>query len=392
MCALCGDRSRPLSFHMIEFTAPGRAVPDGGVAMAQRSQRSNDVTTRGSFPICTSCAPPCAKCGLPVPSDRQQEFLAAITRGAGACTITSGLGVCEHIKWSLFARAVVKRTLKLGRFATNPPARALSLVSGLEDEPRRPRARLLTPPAPEDAEPIPTGDRTTIWMPLKPDHPVLAAAGVTAITHIPVFVDGPAFREFEKTRTVDVTPRALMFGAVLHAREDAPGVDPLPFRQHLPRLLEVLAQGFSEASVEDLMTHAAATLRVEHGGALSRRALENAVKLFPMFHRARSDLIVDLWLAALRGPSSERQEVLVAMLAAFGKLNRSHLRAGPRAFVCYAAVAGTALTKGLDAARELSLELNSEIKAGDEGELRVKLEAFLAKDGADLSQLQVSLS
>lgn len=147
------------------------------------------------------------------------------------------------------------------------------------------------------------GEHTTLWLPIRPDHPVLAAAGVTATTHVPIFLDGAEYVAFKRTRQLDVSPKALLFGAVLRAFEDPPGVSPEPFRKMLPRLLETLARGFGERDLELMLINVAANLREAHGGGLSRHVWENVVRLHPRFDRARSDLIVDLWHIGLDRPT-----------------------------------------------------------------------------------------
>jgi hypothetical protein len=234
-------------------------------------------------------------------------------------------------------------------------------------------------------------DRTTIWAPLGLDHPLLAAAGFTGPAQVPLFVDGQAFREFEKTRRVAITPAVLLFGAILHAREDPPAVDAGPFRDRVRDLLAELARGFQAASLEELLLGATADLRRKHGSALSRRALENAVALFPSFQRARSDLVADLWVEAGRASGPDRAGLLRSLVQEFGLLDRRPLNAGPRAFVCYAAVAATAATEGSKRGRELFLDLAGEIDAGDEGSLRKNLDRFLGGEAADWSLLEVPL-
>jgi hypothetical protein len=219
----------------------------------------------------------------------------------------------------------------------------------------------------------------------------MAAAGFTAPVQVPVFVDGQAFREFEETRRVDITPRALLFGAILNAHEDPPAVDTRPFREALSALLEALARDFQSPSMEELLLDVAAVVRKDHGGDLSRRALENTIALFPSFHRARSDLVADLWVEAGRASGSSRTGLLASLLEEFRRLDMRSLDAGPRAFVCYAAVAATAVTRGKEPARQLLSELAADIEAGDEGSLAKNLAAFLAGDATDWSMLAVSM-
>jgi hypothetical protein len=105
-CALCGASSRPLAFHMLEASIYGGAQPPTGfVPMAGTPGR-----VRGSFPICTHCAPPCKKCGLPIPTEKVLELRHRLKA-------STGVGVCQDIQWRLFAAALLKRLLGIGRFS-----------------------------------------------------------------------------------------------------------------------------------------------------------------------------------------------------------------------------------------------------------------------------------
>jgi hypothetical protein len=221
------------------------------------------------------------------------------------------------------------------------------------------------------------GNYTVIWFPVRPDHPVLAAAGFTETSQVPVFLSGEAFRRFEKTRTADVTPKALLLGAVACADDDVPGADTRPFLEHLPAMLDVLARGFGAASADELVVDVACLLREQHGSALAHRALKGMVKTNPSFQLARSDLLVGTFFAALDAEGPERRALAMELLELFGALVRDRLSPGPRAVTCYAVVAATLLLRGAEAARRKLEELGAELDAGDEGELRVKLEAFL---------------
>lgn len=234
--------------------------------------------------------------------------------------------------------------------------------------------------------------RTTIWLPVRPDHPILAAAGFTEVSQVPVFLDGEAFLRWQERRSVEVSPRGLLFGAMLHADGEAPVVDSRSFLAHLPAMLDVLARGFGADSTEGLVVDVAATMREQHGSALSRRALRGVIKAFPSFHLARCDLLIDTWMEALDAGERERRQLLVEVLDALSGLDRSRLAAGPRAVACYATVAATAVVEGLDQARRQLDALGPELDAGDEGELRLKLECFLASGGTGWAGLRFTVS
>lgn len=109
-CALCGATSLPLAFHALEASFDeGSATPNGFVPMSASRGR-----VRGSYPLCTKCAPPCSKCQLPRPSERILEF--GYKLGA-----KQGIGMCEHIQFGLFVQALFKRLFGLGRFRKAKP-------------------------------------------------------------------------------------------------------------------------------------------------------------------------------------------------------------------------------------------------------------------------------
>lgn len=110
-CALCGSKSRPLAFHMLESSFnEGSALPNEFVPMSASMGR-----VRGSFPICDSCAPPCKKCRLPIPAERVMEL-------GHRLNATNGNGVCQDIQIVLLVGAVFKRLFGLGRFANKSSA------------------------------------------------------------------------------------------------------------------------------------------------------------------------------------------------------------------------------------------------------------------------------
>lgn len=104
-CAICGNKSNPLAFHILENSfAESAALPMGFIPMSKSMGH-----VRGSFPICTACAPPCAKCSLPIPTEKALEF-------GYKSSSRVGNGVCQHFLATGFAIALLKRSLGLGRF------------------------------------------------------------------------------------------------------------------------------------------------------------------------------------------------------------------------------------------------------------------------------------
>ncbi len=69
-CAICGKANVPLAFHMLEASFnEGDNLPESFVPMSASRGR-----IRGSYPICTSCAPACKKCQLPIPTEKVMEL------------------------------------------------------------------------------------------------------------------------------------------------------------------------------------------------------------------------------------------------------------------------------------------------------------------------------
>lgn len=104
-CAICGKTKVPLAFHVLEAEFnEGVTLSRGFVPMSASRGR-----IRGSYPLCDSCAPPCRKCNLPIPTERVLDY----GHNIGA---SNGNGICQHIKFGQFFLAITKRIFKLGRF------------------------------------------------------------------------------------------------------------------------------------------------------------------------------------------------------------------------------------------------------------------------------------
>jgi hypothetical protein len=236
------------------------------------------------------------------------------------------------------------------------------------------------------------GNYTVIWFPVRPDHPVLAEAGFTETAQVPIFLSGEAFRRFEATRRADVTPKALLLGAMVNADCDVLCADTRQFEKHLPAMLAALARGLGAASADELVVDVACVLRDQHGSALAQRALRGVVKANPSFQFSRSDLLVGTFFAALEAEGAERRALAVELLELFSALVRDRLSPGPRAVTCYAAVAATLLLEGAEPARRKLAELSADLDAGDEGELRPKLEAFLDQGESGWAALRFTVT
>lgn len=92
-CAICGAADKPISLHVLEYYHDSLlAAPSEFVPMSK-----SGGTSRGSVPICVSCAAPCGKCGLPVVTPWHRkigDFLQSRTNGV---TLRAGQGYCRHV-------------------------------------------------------------------------------------------------------------------------------------------------------------------------------------------------------------------------------------------------------------------------------------------------------
>jgi hypothetical protein len=106
-CAMCGKTNTPLAFHMLEASFnEGEKLPKSFVPMSSSRGR-----VRGSYPICSSCAPACKKCQLPIPTEKIMEL--RMTLHAKTAN-----GICQHVHMGLLFCAIFKRLFKIGRFAS----------------------------------------------------------------------------------------------------------------------------------------------------------------------------------------------------------------------------------------------------------------------------------
>lgn len=91
-CAICGAERRPLSLHVLEYYCDSRIpTPPSFVPMSQ-----SGGTSRGSIPVCTSCAAPCRKCGLPIATPWHRKLVTLFQSGTPGVTVRTGQGYCRH--------------------------------------------------------------------------------------------------------------------------------------------------------------------------------------------------------------------------------------------------------------------------------------------------------
>lgn len=92
-CAICGSERRPVSLHVLEYYSDSRIpTPPTFVPMSQ-----SGGTSRGSIPICTSCAAPCGKCGLPIATQWHRKLGTLLQSRSPGVTVRTGQGYCRHV-------------------------------------------------------------------------------------------------------------------------------------------------------------------------------------------------------------------------------------------------------------------------------------------------------
>jgi len=91
-CAICGSEGRPVSLHVLEYYSDSRIrTPRNFVPMSQ-----SGGTSRGSIPICTTCASPCGKCGLPIVTQWHRKLGELLQSRTPGVTVRAGQGYCRH--------------------------------------------------------------------------------------------------------------------------------------------------------------------------------------------------------------------------------------------------------------------------------------------------------
>lgn len=93
-CAICLSEHGQMSLHLLEVLVPEtNAMPLSLVPMA----RSRGMI-RGSFAVCSDCAPICKKCGIAIRTRKVDEAFKAIKASAtNGAEVYVGNGECEHI-------------------------------------------------------------------------------------------------------------------------------------------------------------------------------------------------------------------------------------------------------------------------------------------------------
>ncbi len=106
LCAICGSKGIPLSFNAVEYYQDDTGtLPKGFFPMSQTSY-GDFGTIRGSFPVCTKCAPTCAMCGLPRHSDVLVKFLRGL-EVQFEDNVHWGCGLCNHFHITDFIKRLL---------------------------------------------------------------------------------------------------------------------------------------------------------------------------------------------------------------------------------------------------------------------------------------------
>ncbi|HRD26682.1 MAG TPA: hypothetical protein PLO65_00115 [Caulobacter sp.] len=91
-CALCAQEHRPLALHVCDFYEDASCPPRTPALLIGK----NSIGRRWSLPVCTECAPPCPKCGLPIVSGWIKKSVEALQAVPWARKAKIGLGICRH--------------------------------------------------------------------------------------------------------------------------------------------------------------------------------------------------------------------------------------------------------------------------------------------------------
>jgi hypothetical protein len=107
---MCGRTGEKLFFNLLTVhVEPNKPFPKGFVPLSQFSSSEFTEDIRGAFPLCIQCVSPCPKCEQAEPSEKLLNFArqqkAQVT------------GLCDHIKWGFFIKALLMKAFRLGRFA-----------------------------------------------------------------------------------------------------------------------------------------------------------------------------------------------------------------------------------------------------------------------------------
>ncbi len=104
-CTICGSESRLVSLHVLEYYSDSRVpTPQFFVPMSK-----SGGTSRGSIPVCTSCAVPCGKCGLPIATPWHSKMGALLQTQNPGVTVRTGQGHCRHVHLLSDLLSVLKR-------------------------------------------------------------------------------------------------------------------------------------------------------------------------------------------------------------------------------------------------------------------------------------------
>lgn len=91
-CLLCGARNQLMSLHVLEYYHNSSITSPFGLVPMSQSRGA----IRGSVPICSSCAVPCSKCGLPITTPWHKKMSVLLQSHFPVVSIQAGQGKCRH--------------------------------------------------------------------------------------------------------------------------------------------------------------------------------------------------------------------------------------------------------------------------------------------------------
>ena len=158
-------------------------------------------------------------------------------------------------------------------------------------------------------------EHSTVWIPLTPDHPLIARTTAVGLVHLPVFLTRDALGEFKQSGVVRYSPSAIFLGLLLGLQQDPPTIDLEALRPVFIELIDLLAND-AGVDAEDLALSATAFLRDEYGSATSRIALRTAREQFSESPKIASDYIMDVW--AIQEERNDWDHTLLVEIASIG--------------------------------------------------------------------------
>lgn len=113
------------------------------------------------------------------------------------------------------------------------------------------------------------------------------------------------------------TPANLLYSILLFFQDNPPTIVMSIVRQYMLDVLEMLAQGFGEKSLESCVLNACANIRSEYGYVAAYRALKSCLDILPKSNAVKSDFVVASWCMMLKNIPEERTRYAERVIGIF---------------------------------------------------------------------------